>query len=202
MKEIPAAYKIARAGCPVDWSAVPVLPIARALWTENAGVRAEGRLCFDAENLYVRLNAAEKEIRAEHTRPLSPVHEDSCLEFFFMPDKETRYLNFEANPNGLLRVQFGTDRANRFDLVKADAAAYFDIKTSRSDGGWTVSYRIPLGFLRLVYPGFRFSGDLLANFYKCGDKTARPHYLSWTPIGTETPDFHRPEFFARLRFGE
>ena len=30
------------------------------------------------------------------------------------------------------------------------------------------------------------------------DKTAHPHYLSWSPIGTEKPDFHRPEFFGEL----
>ena len=30
-----------------------------------------------------------------------------------------------------------------------------------------------------------------ANFYKCGDKTAHPHYVSWAPINTPQPDFHR-----------
>jgi hypothetical protein len=39
-----------------------------------------------------------------------------------------------------------------------------------------------------------------ANFYKCGDSTAVPHYLSWSHIATETPDFHRPEFFGELYF--
>ncbi|MBO7233161.1 MAG: hypothetical protein J6V16_08435, partial [Bacteroidales bacterium] len=26
----------------------------------------------------------------------------------------------------------------------------------------------------------------------------QPHYLSWQPINTEKPDFHRPEFFGTL----
>lgn len=39
-----------------------------------------------------------------------------------------------------------------------------------------------------------------ANFYKCGDNTSKPHYLSWNPIGTESPDFHRPDFFGNLIF--
>ena len=43
--------------------------------------------------------------------------------------------------------------------------------------------------------------SLRANFYKCGDKTAHPHYLSWSPIHTEKPDFHRPEFFGELILG-
>ena len=40
--------------------------------------------------------------------------------------------------------------------------------------------------------------SIRANFYKCGDKTAHPHYLSWSPIDTPKPDFHRPEFFGEL----
>ena len=39
---------------------------------------------------------------------------------------------------------------------------------------------------------------LLANFYKCGDKTAVPHFLSWNPVEVPSPDFHRPEFFGEL----
>jgi hypothetical protein len=37
-----------------------------------------------------------------------------------------------------------------------------------------------------------------ANFYKCGDKTEEPHYLSWSPIDTPEPDFHVPSFFGLL----
>ena len=39
---------------------------------------------------------------------------------------------------------------------------------------------------------------LRANFYKCGDCTAHPHFLSWSPIDTPNPDFHRPDFFGEL----
>ena len=40
------------------------------------------------------------------------------------------------------------------------------------------------------------------NLFKCGDELSHPHFLSWQPIRTEKPDFHRPEFFAQVRFGE
>ena len=39
-----------------------------------------------------------------------------------------------------------------------------------------------------------------ANFYKCGDKLTRPHYLTWNPVGTENPDYHRPEYFGTIEF--
>lgn len=39
-----------------------------------------------------------------------------------------------------------------------------------------------------------------ANFYKCGDALKKPHFLSWSPINIEKPDFHRPDFFGEITF--
>ena len=39
-----------------------------------------------------------------------------------------------------------------------------------------------------------------ANFYKCGDDTTIPHFVTWNPVGTENPDYHRPEFFGKVLF--
>ena len=67
-----------------NWSNIPEIPIDNVLWEPDCGVRAFARLCYDDEALYVSLRAVEAQIRAEYTAPLSPVHRDSCLEFFFM----------------------------------------------------------------------------------------------------------------------
>ena len=42
----------------------------------------------------------------------------------------------------------------------------------------------------------------MANFYKCGDLTVNKHYLAWQPVGTERPDYHRPEYFGPMVFGD
>lgn len=194
------AYMIARVSGEPDWSAIPSLPIDRVLWTEDAGIRAAGQLCCDGEKLYVHLRAVEKEIRAENTAPLSPVWEDSCLEFFFRFPAAESYFNFEVNPNGCFCLQFGPSRAERTSLVPEDAAALFAIRTARTEDGWELFYRIPLAFLRRFLPDCAFRGELRANFFKCGDRTPRPHYLSWAPVASETPDFHRPQDFGLLRF--
>jgi hypothetical protein len=39
-----------------------------------------------------------------------------------------------------------------------------------------------------------------ANFYKCGDETAVAHYVTWNPIKTVNPDYHRPEYFGKVTF--
>ena len=38
------------------------------------------------------------------------------------------------------------------------------------------------------------------NLYKCGYNLSHPHFLSWRPIRTEKPYFHRPEFFGEVTF--
>lgn len=194
------SYRIpAVAGEPV-WETVPLLRIDRVLWMPDCGIRACGQFCRDAEFLYVRLQAAEKQIRAEYSAPLSPVCQDSCLEFFFMPESEDRYLNFEINPNGCLYIGFGRGRGDRVIIVRDDARELFAIRTARTADGWEVSYRIPLSFLRLFWPGFSFTGALRANVYKCGDLTEHEHYLAWNPVDCDTPDFHRPRDFGRMTF--
>ena len=129
------------------------------------------------------------------------MHEDSCLEFFFRPAGDERYLNVEVNPKGCLHIGLGRGRSDRVFLHRADEAALLAVKTARTADGWDVWYRLPLDYLRVLYPDFAFAGELRANVYKCGDKTVRPHYLAWRAVKTETPDFHRPEFFGRMVFG-
>ena len=187
------------AGSP-DWRAVPQLEISHVLWKPDCGIRAFGAFCHDADSLFVHLRAVEKHIRAELTAPLSMVCEDSCLEFFFMPEGETRYMNIEINPNGCLYIGFGHDRHDGVRLIPKNIPALFDIRTGRTPDGWEVFYRLPLSFLCLFFPSFSFSGRLRANVFKCGDLTEQEHYLSWNPVTSAEPDFHRPQDFGLMVF--
>ena len=179
---------------------IPEIMMDQILWEPDCGIRSQAAICHDGQNLYVHLSAKEQDIRAEYTDPPAPVHEDSCLEFFFMPEGEDRYLNFEINPNGCLHLGFGPDRYQRENALPPDPKAVFQIRTGRTTEGWEAEYRIPADFLRGYYPAFQFAGILRANLYKCGDKTIHPHYLAWNPVETQTPDFHRPEYFGEMRF--
>ena len=76
------SYTIVKTDSTPDWTNVPVLQIDNVLWTDDFGIRAQGQLCYSDEALFVHLSAVEKDVRAEYTEPLSPVNEDSCLEFF------------------------------------------------------------------------------------------------------------------------
>ena len=198
--DVKADYVITKVKGDINWEDIPAFDIDQVLWTDDYGIRAKGQLCYDKDNLYVHLSAKEKDIRAENTEPLTPVYEDSCLEFFFMLEGEEKYFNFETNPNGVLNKQVGITKTDRISLVREDDKEYFDIRTDRTSEGWEVYYKIPLEFMKVFYPDYEYSGVLLANAYKCGNKTVNKHYLSWKPVNSEKPNFHVTSSFGRMSF--
>ncbi len=192
---------IKRVTAPVDWSMVPALPISHRLWCPEVPIRAEAKICYDENALYLQLSAQEKNIRAENFGVMDSPCEDSCLEFFFCPNPESpRYFNIEVNPNGCIFLGFGTKGKDLTRLFPLKPIIVPDI--TRFDGGWQVAYDIPFSFIQLFVPEFRgVSGDTVrANFYKCGDLTLQEHYFAAFPIDLSKPNFHCPEFFATLRF--
>lgn len=193
-------YTIARIPGTPEWADVPPLRVDNALWVPAGGVRMEQRLCCNAHALCVYQRAWETDIRAEYSAPLSPVHEDSCMEFFFAFGADERYFNFEINPNGCIELGFGPDRKNRVRLCHKAERETFQPCCVRAADGWTAEYCLPLDFFRLFYPDFRLVPGVRfrGNCYKCGDRTEHPHYLAWNPVNTLSPDFHRPEFLGEM----
>ncbi len=183
-----------------DWSKVPAVTLEHTGWLSPCPIAAHAQICHDGKNLYIRMEAQEQNIRATLTDPLAQVCNDSCLEFFFAPfASDKRYLNFEVNPLGNMYVGFGAERPTRIrQLVKN--TDMFHIKPYTTDGGWGVTYTIPGDFIRMYAPEFRFSAPAACNFYKCGDQTQVPHYLAWSMLTCEIPDFHRRGDFGTLTF--
>lgn len=186
-----------------DWERIPAMAVDSILWTEDFGISMTARLAYDETAIYVHQQAVERDIRAELTELLSPVCQDSCMEFFLSPcPDDGRYMNFEVNPNGCLHLGFGHGRHDSTRLLPKKAEERFQIATERTADGWALTYRIPLEFLRCFYPEVKLERGtvMTANCYKCGDCTVHPHFLAWNPPTSKTPDFHRPQDFGRLVF--
>ena len=185
------------------WTEVPSLQVDNVQWLPDTGIRMQQQLCYDADTLYVRQQAWEKDIRAERTGYLQQVCEDSCMEFFFAPGEDDRYFNVEINPNGCIHLGFGPGRHGRVQVVPKQMEQLFAVESARTEDGWTLTYRIPLQLIRLFFPEYRFvpGATLRANCYKCGDLTAHPHYITWNPVSSDTPDYHRPQDFGLMIFG-
>lgn len=198
------SYTIEHVSGDPDWSNVDSLDLACQPWGDPVDISATAQLCYSDDALYVRMQAREASIRAEYAADdlAGKPWEDSCLEFFFSPvSNDARYVNFEVNPNCCFCIEVGTDRTDRIRLVPN--SDILQPMMTRTDDGWRIEYRIPFSYLQLLYPDFQVKSgsSMCGNFYKCGNLTVQKHYLSWNPMTSDTPDFHRPQDFGTLTFG-
>ena len=151
-------------------------------------------------SVLLRFEVSEKNARAVTLESNGPVWEDSCVEFFVKAPGSEQYFNFETNCIG---TGLAAKRRSRSDFEHFGAGKMEQVVRRSSlphapldlrDAVWSLELEVPFALLDC---GPR-PGRLLANFYKCGDKTAVPHFVSWNPVLTPAPDFHRPEFFGTL----
>jgi len=136
------------------------------------------------------------------------VCEDSCVEFFVSPESDGIYYNFEFNGIGTCLLGTGTGRENskRTDpeiiskIRRQTSVGEKPVKERKGRFFWTITIAIPVEvFFRHKIKTLK-GKTFKANFYKCGDKLSVPHYVTWNPVGTDKPDYHRPEYFGQLKF--
>ncbi len=188
----------------IEWERIPAASVDTYLWLGNGyEPKTSAKLVLVKDFGFVlRMISHEKEIRATLQNTDDCVCQDSCMEFFAQyANTDDRYVNIEMNPLGTVLAYIGKDRFERTS-VRELTGSTFEVTAERTDDTWSVTAKIPFSKLKELYgvdsslfvPGYRFRG----NFYKCGDLCKIPHYGMWNPVGTDSPDFHRPEFFGEL----
>jgi len=161
------------------------------------------------ELLHLRYEINEQSVRAEEGTSGNHVYMDSCVEFFIKPlADDPHYYNFEWNAIGTLDLSYRTGRNDPenapTDVLKSIIAISSLGKTPFKERlgqiKWTLDVDIPV--TALWHSGIKsWKGlEVKCNFYKCGDGLKVPHFVSWAPVKTEKPDFHRPEFFKPFVF--
>ncbi len=176
-----------------------------APWPEFPGkAKVYFAIAHNSSNVFLKYYVEEKYLRAENNIVNSPVHEDSCVEFFISFDEGVNYYNIEFNCAGTGLIEYGPSKENRHLL---DTALVNNLKKKSvifSENGkgpnWQLTLVIPLS--TFIHTPIKKLTDIScrANFYKCGDLLPEPHFISWENIIAETPNFHLPEFFGRLVF--
>lgn len=154
------------------------------------------------EGFMLKITSEESDPRATYTEQNSSVCKDSCLEFFanFKPGlPDTGYLNFEGNANGSLLACYGKNIEERETLLEMGINHPVAVPF-KDDGKWGYEMFLPLSVIKAVYGNADYNkGDIIkGSFYKCGDDTKIPHYLSYNKINWEYPAFHRPECFVDM----
>lgn len=176
--------------------------------------RVEAKLQYNAENLYVIFRVQDKYVLSRAIETHGEVWKDSCVEFFFSPDPTNQpasYFNFEINCCGVLLAQNHSGPRENSRFLKIEDCRKIQIASSASGPIhteivepviWTIEYAFPfevlLGYtdIEKPAPGVIWRG----NFYKCADDSSHPHWMAWSPIEQQQPDFHRPEYFGTLKF--
>ncbi|WP_422082428.1 carbohydrate-binding family 9-like protein [Ulvibacterium sp.] len=181
----------------INWEKFPYLP------------EVKFRIAHSNNQIWLKYYVNEKNILADRTEINGAVSRDSCVEFFFDPLGDGSYYNFEFSCIGTPHLAYGPDRHTREFIPPKKIERLIKIKSSlgnlpfKEKGGghqWEMTMILPAELLT-SHKGIKLAGlRSRSNFYKCGDDTSEKHYVSWNPVGTERPDFHRPEFFGTLIF--
>ncbi len=159
------------------------------------------------ESIFIKYNVHGSMLRAIYSNDQDPVHEDSCVEFFCKIPDSDEYMNFEFNCIGTCKA--GKRKSRNEEVVHFPLTDLKNIERYPSIGRrafkelegmfeWDLTVKIPFSLIGI--DSTNLPDKLLGNFYKCADGTDSPHFVSWSPIQTEKPDFHCPEFFGELNF--
>ena len=175
-------------------------------WTEYPYVPdVTFHIAHSDKALAVLFKVTEDHLRGTALENNGPVWEDSCVEVFIADPHSTEYFNFETNCIGtkLASKRRSRTEADHFSSEQMDKIRCFgslpheltDIK--KESQPWWLAEVIPFELIGLE----KAPADLRMNFYKCGDKCEKMHFLSWSEIGLPEPNFHCPEFFGKVIFG-
>jgi hypothetical protein len=189
--ESPEVYSIGF----VNWKEFPYKP------------EVKFQISHTGDSIHIRYCIKEKYVRALETRMNGEVYKDSCVEFFISFDGKN-YYNFEFNCIGTVHLAYGSGRDNRrfvdperinhIEIVSSLGNKPFDERKGHFE--WELEARIPV--LCFMFDEIdNLSGmEASANFYKCGDGTSEPHYITWNPVKTKNPDYHQLRFFGEIYF--
>lgn len=182
--------------------------IACVNWPEQFPYRplASFSCAYSSRYLWIDFLVRCNYLKAEHYTNQSAVSSDSCVEFFIDPHGDGEYWNFEFTCIGTINASRRRERKNPFRLDDATLATVVRYPSCGTrpfleiQGLFTWSLMVGIPLVLLGIDPDNPPKDTKVNFYKCASATSAPHYLSWAPIATEKPDFHRPEFFGNLTF--
>jgi len=177
-------------------------------WIPAEDVKVSFDILHDGSSIYLKYFVREGHVRAVNFEYNSAVWEDSCVEFFVSFDGDSGYYNFEFNAIGAVLGAYGSNRNNRTFISPAilekierhpslGDETFGELKERTS---WNIDIRIPVEALCFSSITELSGMQGHSNFYKCGDKLVKPHFLSWKPVMTEKPDFHLSQFFGNLDF--
>lgn len=164
-------------------------------------------IAYNYDCIFIKYFVQEHSIKVGYVNTNDPVYKDSCVEFFISFNNEASYYNFEFNCIGTCLVGFGYDRDQRsfLSVDVVDQIRHLAVIKSSSDKATPlISWELTLIIPSDVFIHHKLSNlkglTCRTNFFKCGDELPEPHFLAWTDIKADEPNFHLPQFFGAVHF--
>jgi hypothetical protein len=197
-----------------EWKDIDIINVSNVLGQRPSFLpEVKAKMMYDLENIYVIYRVSDRYVRCITKDINGPVWNDSCVEFFISPDTSLpfRYFNLEINCGGTPLMHYNIVPREEVKNIDIEDIKKIEIAHSLAQivepeinepVTWTLEYRIPIDLFRKYSnitqpkPGTFWK----ANFYKIADKTSHPHYLTWSLVNSNKPDFHLPQFFGILNF--
>ena len=182
----------------------PMFKVDKLLWGTKECPKTYGYLGYKKKDgFYLRMICEEKNPYRSYKKNMDPVYKDSAMEAFFQffpksTNETPIYLNFEVNANGAMYAKYGFGRQGRV-FLSDEIYKETGVNSVIEKDHWTMSLLIPEKFLKEVcdYLPDGSGKEIYCNFYKISEDPAVEHYISFSPIDSEKPNFHLPVFFAK-----
>ena len=176
-------------------------------WDSKFDGQAKVEIGYTHSALLIKFKVIEESLKATYTEPNDPVYKDSCVELFISLNEEAKYYNFEFNCKGTCLAGFGNARDDRAPIsvksiksIEVSSAFKSVIFNNKDMIKWELTVKIPTSAFQFHKIDSLKGKSARLNFYKCGDDLPQPHFLSWKPIKSDTPNFHLNEFFGKAFF--
>lgn len=172
--------------------------ISHKLWGTVSPIEAYGQMGYiEGQEWIVKLTSIEKNPLTTFEKDDDPVYKDSALEVFLnFSTGRDEYMNLEVNSNGALLCHFG--QKGKRSPIKSRTDERARVFVEKLEDNWSVLLRIPYDLIMDCFGETKLESgtQITFNMYKICELESNRHFISYTFIPTEKPDFHQPAYFA------
>lgn len=174
------------------------------MWDSKQEPKAYGWMGYvEGEGLFVKMVCEETNPVCKYKNHKDPVYKDSAMEVFLaFPEGEITndcmYTNFEINSHGAMLANFGEGRHGR-QFISDEQYEETGVKSTIESDKWFLEVLFPESYLNEIcnFGAIKEGKEFYCNFYKIAESEEIQHFGSFSPIVSETPNFHLPVCFAK-----
>jgi len=180
--------------------------INQYMWNSKRNPKVYGWMGYlEGEGLFVKMVCEEKDPYRTYENHRDPVYKDSAMEIFlaFLEEGETlsndcMYTNFEINSNGAMLANYGKGRKGRQSITD-EQFEMTGVAATIEEDKWYLEVLFPESYLKEIcdFEEMKAGKMFYCNFYKIAEREDMVHFGSYSPINSETPNFHMPVCFAQ-----